>query len=230
MGLFKAFGGWLGAKKKAKAATKAADAQIASLDQGIGTVQTQQGQSQAALDAALQQFLPYTQAGAGAVGQQSALLGLNGAEAQTAALGAIENSPLLARLLATGSNTFLQNQSATGGLRGGDSVRGLADFGADTYADLVQQQLAQLGGLSEQGLRAAGLGAQTTLGGAELGSDVANTIASLLSGQGAARSGGIIAKANAKAEGLSSLMGGLGSLASAFLPTAGWGATARTLI
>lgn len=230
MGLFSSIAGIFGAAKKKKAAGKAADAQIAALQQGIGAVTQQQAQSQARIDEAMKAFLPFIQGGTEAFQAQGDLLGLGGADKQAAAIAALEQSPLFKRTIASGTDLTLANASATGGLRGGNVQRGLADFGADTLASVIQDQLTRLGGLSGQGLGAAGSQAQGQLGAGALGADAASALASLFSGQGAAKAGGILGKANASAEMYGHIAGGLGSLASAFLPTGGMGGTIRGLI
>lgn len=53
----------------------------------------------------------------------------------------------------------MQNASATGGIRGGNTQRGLADFGGDLLSQLIQQQIGNYGGLVD-----IGRGAATTTG------------------------------------------------------------------
>jgi len=200
LGLLSAVVGIFGASKKKKAAGKAAEAQIAALQQGIGAVQQQGALGQARIDEALKAFLPFIEGGTEAFGAQQDLLGLGGTDKQAAAIEALKNSPLFASLVGSGEEGILANASATGGLRGGNIQRGLADFRADTLASVIQDQLTRLGGLSAQGLGAASNSAATQATGANLGADMASTLASLFSGQGAAKAGGILGKANANAE------------------------------
>ena len=89
---------------------------------------------------------PYMQAGQGALGQQQALLGLAGPEAQAAAIAQLEQSPQFQAMLQQGESAILQNASATGGLRGGDTQAALAQFRPAMLSQLIQQQMAQLGG------------------------------------------------------------------------------------
>jgi type II secretory pathway pseudopilin PulG len=102
-----------GAAMSSRSARKAADAQSRSAEQGI---QEQRRQ----FDAATRLFQPYVQAGVGSLGQQEALLGLAGPEAQAEAIAAIENAPRFQALARQGEEAMLQTASATGGLRGGN--------------------------------------------------------------------------------------------------------------
>lgn len=113
----------------------------------------------------------------------------SGAEAQATALDALRDSPLFQSLYRNGEEAVLQNAAATGGLRGGNTQRSLADFGADTFAQVIQQQLANLGGVANMGMGATGnlgsLGAQNS----------ANAQNILLQG-GNTRAGGILGRQN----------------------------------
>lgn len=78
-------------------------------------------------------------------------------DAQQAAIGKLKASPAFTSLYDTGADTILQNAAATGGLRGGNTNNGLAQFGSSLLAQVIQQQLGNLGSVS-------GLGAQSGLG------------------------------------------------------------------
>lgn len=101
-------------------------------------------------------FAPYLAAGTGALDGLGDLVGINGDPEQQAALDALKESPFYQSLFRNGEEAVLQNAAATGGIRGGDTVRGLADFGADTFMQTIQQQLSSLGGLANMGLGATG--------------------------------------------------------------------------
>lgn len=198
MGLFsfvgKAIGSVLGditgTNAQAKAAGKASDAQVKLGYDSLAEQRRQFDETQGNLQ-------PYVDAGKLALGGQEGLLGLNGAGPQQAAIDALRASPLFQSLFQQGQDTILNNASATGGLRGGNLQGSLANFGRDTLAQVIQQQLANLGGLSAQGGATGG-----TLGG--LGASNANSISSILSQIGADKAGGILAKGNAQANGISS--------------------------
>lgn len=85
-------------------------------------------------------------------------------DAQANAIAGLEKSPLFSSLVRNGEESILANASATGGLRGGNTQTGLANFRSDTLAQVIQQQLA-----GYQGAISTGMGAQGALTGANLG-------------------------------------------------------------
>jgi hypothetical protein len=126
---------------------------------------------------------------------------------QQQAIDALKNSPLYKSLYFNGEQALLANASATGGLRGGNLETGLAQFGANTLADVYQNQIANLSNLS-------GLGANTggVLG--QLGGSTSSNISSLLQSLGAEQAGGITGSSALLGgginSGLSSLLSSLG--------------------
>lgn len=99
---------------------------------------------------------PYAQAGeAGLQGMQN-LMGLGGAGAQQAAYDQILQSPGFLSQVQQGENAMLQNASATGGLRGGNTQAAMAQFRPQMLNQAVQQQMQQYGGLTNMGMGAAG--------------------------------------------------------------------------
>lgn len=202
MGLFSSIAGIFGSNKKKKAAQQAAAAQTAAFQQGIDATSAQNELLQ-------QQLEPYLTAGDQALGQQSNLLGLNGAGVQLGSIDALKASPLYQSLFGNGEDAILANGSATGGLRGGNTQRSLADFGRDTLAQTIEAQLSRLGGLSGQGLSAA------TNGGA-LGAQSVAQLTALLSGQGQAKAGGILGAANADLEKYGNIANLVGSAIGSF--------------
>lgn len=171
---------------------------------------TQAGASQAGIDEQRRQFdvvqkllEPYVTGGTEAFKQQQALVGVQGPEAQRAAISAIEQGPAFQALTEQGENALLQRASATGGLRGGNVQAALAQFRPQILSQLIEQQYGQLGGLAKFGqASAAGTGAAAQ----ETGSN----IASLLAAQGAAQAGGQLAAGKAFASIPSAISGGLG--------------------
>jgi hypothetical protein len=165
--------------KAASAAKSAAGTQAASAQAGIEEQRRQFDLTQKLLG-------PYAQAGEGALSAQQALIGLAGPEAQAAAIRNIEMSPQFTSMVAQGENALLQNASATGGLRGGNTQAALAQFRPNLLSGLIQQQYQNLGGLTTTGANAAaGVGSA----GMATGANVAN----LLQQQGAATAGGQLA-------------------------------------
>jgi hypothetical protein len=174
------------------AAEEAAGAQRSASEAAIAEQRRQQAESERLL-------APYMQAGQGALGQQQALLGLGGPEAQQAAIAQLEQSPQFQAMMQQGEEAILQNASATGGLRGGNTQAALAQFRPAMLSQLIQQQMAQLGGL-------AGMGQQGAMGAAGMGQQSAANIGNLLGGIGQAQAGA----AMAQGQGMANLFGGVG--------------------
>lgn len=152
-------------------------------------------------------LMPWQTAGQSALGQQGNLLGLNGAGQQQSAIDQLKASPLYQSLFNNGQTTLLQNASATGGLRGGNTQGALANFGRDTLASVIESQLSNLGGVSGQGQNAA---AQV----GTFGANAASTGAQLLNNTGAAQGNAAYAVGGANAgfgQTLASQLSGLGN-------------------
>ena len=171
-----------GANQAARGAEQAAQTQAASADKGIEEQRRQ-------FDALVQLMSPYVQAGTGALSQQQALIGLQGAEAQQQAMQGFEQSPLFQSLTQQGENAILQSASATGGLRGGNVQAALAQFRPQMLNQLIEQQYGRLGGLTTVGQASAA-------GQASSGMQSASNISNLLANQGAALAGGQLARGN----------------------------------
>lgn len=163
----------LGSIAGGKGASKAAKIQAQAYQQGLAQQQAQFAQTR-------QDMMPYLNAGTQALGAQSTLLGLNGNDQQQAAIDALKASPAFTSLFNTGQDAILANAAATGGLRGGNTQNSLARFGSDTLAQVIQNQLAGLGGLSGMGQ-----GAASNLG--SLGQSNANAQSQLYGQIGGAR-------------------------------------------
>jgi hypothetical protein len=185
-------GGITGAKQAGEAAQSAANTQAASADKGIAA-------QQQALEQLRQTLAPYVGAGTGALGAQQNLLGLNGSGAQQTAIDGIQNGAQFKSLQAQGNDAILQNASATGGLRGGNTQAALAQFSPNLLNQLIQQQYSNLGGLTSIGQNAA---AGTGNAGLQTGANVAQ----LLQQQGAALAGGQIAQGSVARQGFSDLL------------------------
>ena len=221
MGLFSSIIGGvsslLGGGGSGKAAKQAAQIQADAARAGIA-------ESTRQFDISRADQLPWLDAGKSALDQQMALLGIGAPgiisgygggtfdlkgrqvtppDRQNDAINQLEQSPMFQSLMRNGQNLILANGSATGGLRGGDIQQSFADFGRDSLSQVIQQQLANLGGISAQGgATGAGLGA--------LGAGYAANNANLL-GQGAsATAGGILLAQQAKNQNMNSLLGSLG--------------------
>jgi hypothetical protein len=174
------------------AAEEAAGAQRSASESAIAEQRRQQAEAERLL-------APYMQAGTGALEQQQALLGLAGPEAQAAAIAQLEQSPQFQAMMQQGEEAILQNASATGGLRGGNTQAALAQFRPQLLSQLIQQQMAQLGGL-------AGMGQQGAMGAAGFGQQSAANIGNQFTAMGQAAAGGALAQG----QGMSNLFGGVG--------------------
>jgi hypothetical protein len=169
-----------GAHDNKKAISGARDATLAGINNAKGDLSSQLAASQGRLD-------PYESAGTDALSQIRGILGLNGADAQSAGIAGIQNSPLFKSLMQGGQDILLNNASATGGLRGGNFEHDLANFSTDTLAQTIQQMIGNWGGLTQQGLGA-------TEYGAGLGAQNAGHLADLDTGAGSANAGAILGK------------------------------------
>ena len=142
----------------------------------------------------------------GALQAQQDLLGLNGNAAQSSAMSAIESSPYFSGLVKQGENALLQNASATGGLRGGNTSAALAQFRPNMLAAAIDQQYQRLGGLVNIGQNAAaGVG--------NAGQAMANNTGQLLQQAGAATAGGYLASGRAAQQGINGLTSAFGTVA-----------------
>lgn len=209
MGLFSFLGGILGGGAQKKASSQAQAAQIAFDQKALDQQAAQFGVTQHNIE-------PFIGAGTQALGQQGDLLGLHGAPAQQTGIDAIMASPYYKTLYNNGLEANLQNASATGGLRGGNEGRSLANFGADTLSAAIQQHLANLSGVSTMGANsAAGLGS--------LSQANSNAQTALYGDQGTATSNGILTRGGISAGMWNSAGGFLDSALKKFLPTTGIG-------
>ena len=167
-------------------AEKAAAAQTAAAEAGI-TEQRRQ------FDIMAELMSPYVAAGTGALEGQQNILGLGGADAQQQAISGIEQSPFFQSQLAQQEDALLQNASATGGLRGGNTQAALAQFRPALLNQMVQQQFGNLGGLT-------GIGQASAAGQAAAGQQTGMNIANLLGQQGQAQAGAALAAGNQRAQ------------------------------
>ena len=177
--------GLVSALISAKSASDAADTQSEAAQAGIEEQRRQ-------FDAMQKILAPYTEAGTKSLAAQQDLAGLNGPEAQAAAMKGISESPEMLAMTQQGENAILQQGSATGGLRGGNVQGALAQFRPAALSSLINQQYGRLGGITQIGqASAAGVGA----GAMQTGANVAD----LLGQQGAAIAGGQLAQGQAYA-------------------------------
>lgn len=192
-------GGLMSSDAQRSAGNKAADAQQASAQAGIDQQNKQ-------FEAIQKLLAPYVTAGTGALGAQQNLIGLGGADAQQAAINALQQSPQFAALTKQGENGILANASATGGLRGGNVQAALGQFRPQLLAQLINDQYSKLGGLTSIGQNAAA-------GTGNAGMQAGNAISQLLQQQGAAQAGGFLSAGKAQAGMWNTLSNGVGMFA-----------------
>ena len=182
---------------QADAAADAAGIQAGAAQAGIDEQRRQ-------FDAIRQLLAPYVNAGTGALGQQQAIVGLGGPEAERAALERIQNSPSFLAAIQQGENAMLQNASATGGLRGGNLQGAMAQFRPALLSQAINDQYGKFAGLTSLGQNAA---AGVGNAGMQTGANVAN----LLGQQGQAQAGGALGEAKGIASIFSAIPQGLGA-------------------
>lgn len=180
-----------------KSSSKAAKQQLALQQQALNQQNAQYQQSR-------QDFMPFLTAGTGALGQTQDLLGLNGTDPQSAAIAALKASPGFTALYDTGADTILQNAAATGGLRGGNTQNSLAQFGSGLLAQVIQQQLGNLGGLVNIGSGSAG-----QLG--SLGANNSAAVTQILGQMGATKANNTLAQGAVFGNTVNGITGSLGN-------------------
>ena len=132
----------------------------------------------------------------------------DGLAGQAAAIDALKASPLYQSLYRNGEEAILSNAAATGGLRGGNTQSSLYNLGADTLSNVIQNQLANLGGIANMGMGSAG-----QLG--QFGATAASNIGNSLTQQGQAQAGAALTKGGINASNWNNIGGALDSIGSA---------------
>ena len=214
-------GSGLSARAQSKAAKQATAAQTQASEQAIAAqreaAELSLAEQRRQFDAAQALLKPYVGAGTAAIGQQQALIGASGPQAQAAAIRAIQQGSEYGTLVRQGEEALLQNASATGGLRGGNIQGALAQFRPEILNSLINQQYERLGGLTTIGQNAA-VGQATA--GMNFAGDVGNiygtqatNVGNLYGNIGAAQAGGALARGQATADMFSGIASGAGYLA-----------------
>jgi hypothetical protein len=197
----------LGAGSQKKAVKKATQQQVDALNSAIAEQRRQ-------FDTTNTNFSPYREAGTAALGDYGDLVGTNGGDKQQSAIDALKASPFYQSLFRTGEENVLQTASATGGVRGGNTVGSLANFGADTLMKTIMQHLSDLGGLIN-----TGVGATTQT--ANFGQQTANNVSNDLTQQGQAKASGSLAIGGINNQMWNNAGSFLDQAVSAFLPGGG---------
>jgi len=173
----------IGGGLQANAASKAGKAQVAAADAGAAEQRAAREEMRKLLD-------PYVKVGEPALQQMMAAIGLEGPDAQRMFVQGQQESPMFQGLVQQGEDAILQNASATGGLRGGNTQAALAQFRPNMLNQFIEQQYGRLGGMAQMGQNsAAGVGSA--------GMTSASNIAELMGQAGAARAGAALGVGNA---------------------------------
>lgn len=181
----------------------------------------------------------YVQSGTQALGAYNSLLGLNGAADQGQAIANLQNMPGFQEQIKYGENALLQNASATGGLRGGNSQTALAQFRPMLLNQAIQQQIGNLSTANQQGYNAAASMANAHLG-------TGNNISNIYNQMGELSANSILSAGNswanaAMAQGVKPVLnyqptssgksgGGVGSIAGGALGGAATGAAIGSVV
>lgn len=194
-------GGAISSRSQRRASDSASEAQMYASDRSIEA-------QERALEKLREQLAPYMNAGVeGLQGQRDLLgLGLGAPGAQEAAIQKIAQGDQFKALTAEGENAILQNASATGGLRGGNTQGTLAQFRPQLLNQLIEQQYNRLGGLTSLGQNAA---AGVGNAGIATGQGIARSFGDI----GAAQAGNALAHGRASAQMWGGISGSFGQLA-----------------
>ena len=200
------------AKSASNAQSRTADAQIAESRRQFDLIQGL--------------LSPYVKAGSTALQYQLDLMGMGGRaaadgnpaisaqEAQRTAIDNIANGEQFGALTRQGEYGLMANAAATGGLRGGDTARAMAEFRPAMLQSLIDKQLAQYGGLAASGQNAAamtGTAAQNT--GAQVNA--------ALGDRGAAQAGNYLAQGQAWQNAGAGIINTMASMAQPMQPGGG---------
>ncbi len=200
------------ANKASKAQGKAADQQIAESRRQFDLVQGL--------------LKPYVDAGSKGLQYQLDLMGLGGRaasegvpaisaqEAQRSAIDNIANGEQFGALTRQGEYALMANNAATGGLRGGDTARAMAEFRPAMLQSLIDKQLAQYGGLAANGQNAA---AMTGTAAQNAGAQVNQA----LGDRGAAQAGNALAQGQAWQNAGAGIINTMASMAQPLQPGGG---------
>lgn len=189
-------GGLTGSTAAAEGAEKAAKIQAGQSTAGIAENRRQ-------FDKLVELMSPYVTSGTKAIGGQQDILGLNGNQAQSAAISNIEQSPEMLAMIKQGEEAMLQNASATGGLRGGNLQGAMAQFRPQMLAEMIQRRFANLGGLTQ-------IGQASAAGQASAGMQSAGDIGNLMAQRGAALAGGTMAGAGGQRQAFGDILSMVG--------------------
>lgn len=144
-----------------------------------GTAKAGQAQAQKQFDQQRQDLAPYRTAGLAPLQAQQDLLGLNGQDAATAAMGNFQQSPGYAFQMQQGLRAVDAGAAANSGARNGSVIKAEETFGQGLANQDFSNYYSRLAGLSTLGANAAAGGAQTAQGAASAALGGANAQSSI---------------------------------------------------
>lgn len=215
----------------ASAAMSSSAASDAASQQSAAT-QSQIGQQNYEFNTIRGLLKPYVDAGTGALsgyngavqgyqgilGNLNNLTGANGNPAQQTAINGLQQNPLYTTSMNLGQQAILANASATGGLRGGNTIASLGYLPGQVLSNVMQTQIGNLGTSLNGQQSLAGLfgnlinvGQNSAAGTGQAAMNTGNNITSLIGQQGAIGAGATLAGTNAINSGINSISGALGS-------------------
>jgi hypothetical protein len=160
------------------------------------------GQAQQVLSQQRNDLLPYTQAGYPALTAQQDLLGLNGQDAATAAMGNFQQSPGYQWQLGQGLRAIDAGAASKGLLGSGATIKAEQTYGSGLANQQFQQYYNNLMGISTLGENAAAGGASTANTAGSLAQGAGNTQASIFGNLASGLGNQVNTLFNAKAAGI----------------------------
>jgi len=185
------------AKKGARQAKRSAAGQESAASQSLT-------ESRRQFDITQESLRPRLEAEAAALTQQQALIGLSGAEAQAEALQAIEASPGQQFLRDRAQRNLLRNQSAIGGLGGGNVRSALVQQGVGFAQQDIQNQFGRLGQIAGQG--------QTAIQAGQFGAQSIAQQNQLRQTAAEARASGLLGAQQVQTQGINQAIAGVGTI------------------
>ena len=210
-------GGVMSSRATSKAAGKAAQAQTYAADKSAEVQEKMFNETKELLAPYVEAGVPqlaelaeYAAVGQPALERQKDLIGMNGPEAQQAAISRIEGDPLFQSLVRQGEEAMMQSASATGGLRGGDFQGAMAQFRPSMLRQEIDRNLQQFAGLTDLGLNTTSnlvnIGQASAAGQAAAGQDLASNLSAIYGNRGDA----IAQAALASGQGQANMWGNIG--------------------
>jgi hypothetical protein len=182
-----------GASAGADAASDAADVQAEGAQRAEDGINRR-------FDVTQESFRPFQEAGVAALGQQQALLGIGGEEAQNEAFAAFNESPGQKFIRDRAQKNLLRNAGSMGGIGGGNIRSALVEQGTGFAQQDFNNQFGRLGQIAGQGQNA-------TTNVSQFGATAANQAGNAGIAQTEARASGILGRQQAINQGIGDIAG-----------------------